>query len=90
MISNLALRERYLKNLKDLSFEGEDYLVSWFDIEGREWFGDFTTLRDAAELFNHICENKVDTSQIRCELWSDIDNKILMKYDNIENKYYYC
>lgn len=88
MMSNSALRERYLKNLKDLSFEGEDYLVSWFDTEGREWFGDFTTLRDAAELFNLICENKVDPEQVACEIWSDADNKTLIRYDNIGKKYY--
>lgn len=87
-MNDSELRERYLERLKELAFESEDYVVSWLDIHGHEWFGDFTTLRDAAELFNFICENKVDPEQVACQIWSDADNKTLIRYDNIGKKYY--
>ena len=82
-------RSEYLNYLKGSSCEGEDYIVSWFDKEGNEWFGEFTDLRSAFEIFNSICDNIVDLEQVACHIWSDIDNKSLVGYSNIENKYFY-
>ena len=69
---------------------GEDYNVGWTDNQGNEWESDWMSLKEAAMLFNEISNNPDDDRQIECNLWSDIDNKILMKYSNIENKYYNC
>ena len=69
---------------------GEDYNVGWTDNQGNEWESDWMSLKEAAILFNEISNNPDDYRQIECNLWSDIDNKILMKYSNIENKYYNC
>lgn len=69
---------------------GEDYNVGWTDNQGNEWESDWMSLKEAAMLFNEISNNPDSDEQIECNLWSDIDNKILMKYSNIENKYYNC
>ena len=69
---------------------GEDYNVGWTDNQGNEWESDWMSLKEAAILFNEISNNPDSDEQIECNLWSDIDNKILMKYSNIENKYYNC
>ena len=69
---------------------GEDYNVAWTDKEGNEWESDWMSLKEAAILFNEIANNPEDENQIECSLWSDIDNKDLMRYSNIENKYYSC
>ena len=81
----------FLDLLKEESNECEDYIVSWEDKEGNEFYNEWMDFASARELFYKISgsdENKVDPSQVSCELWSDPDNKVLMKYDNIENKYY--
>ena len=69
---------------------GEDYNVGWTDNQGNEWESDWMSLKEAAMLFNEISNDPDSDEQIECNLWSDIDNKILMKYSNIENKYYNC
>ena len=71
----------------------KNYIVSWFDREGNEWLSDWCKFAEAKKLFIEISggdENKVDPSQVRCELYSDASGKVLMGYDNIENKYYNC
>ena len=71
----------------------KNYIVSWFDSEGNEWLSDWCKFAEAKKLFDEISggdENKVDPSQVRCELYSDASGKVLMGYDNIENKYYNC
>lgn len=45
----------------------------------------------ALELFYSISgseENKVDYDQVSSELWSDADNKTILRYDYATNKYY--
>lgn len=68
-----------------------DYIVSWTDINGNEFFNDWMPFNQAIELFYAISgseENKVDNTQIFCELYSDVDNKTILKYDNITNEYF--
>ena len=81
-------REVYLEGLRELAWNGENYIVSWFDKEGYEWFGDFMELEEAARLFNETIE-PFDMDQVSCQIWSYIDKKYLVKYSNIENKYYF-
>lgn len=69
----------------------DNYIVSWTDIEGNEWLGDWIDLNKALELFYSISgceENKVDETQVCAEIWSDDDNKTILKYDYISNQYY--
>lgn len=68
-----------------------DYIVSWTDNEGNEWLGDWAGFKDALEQFYSISgseENKVDYNQVSSKLWSDPDNKTILKYDYTTNKYY--
>lgn len=68
-----------------------DYIVSWFDIDGNEWFGEWIEYEEALKQFYSISgkeENKVDRNQISSELWSDADNKTILRYDYATNKYY--
>lgn len=68
-----------------------DYIVSWFDTDGNEWFGEWIGYEEALKQFYSISgkeENKVDYNQISSELWSDADNKIILRYDYTTNKYY--
>lgn len=67
------------------------YIVSWFDKEGNEWFGEWCKFAEAKKLFDEISggeENKVDPSQIKCELYSNASGKVLIGYDNLTNQYY--
>lgn len=68
-----------------------DYLVSWTDKFGNEFNGEFQQFNDALELFYSISgseENKVDYDQVSSELWSDADNKTILRYDYATNRYY--
>ena len=40
--------------------------------------------------FNELVNNPDDEDQVECSLWSCIDCKDLVRYSNIENKYYNC
>ena len=67
------------------------YIVSWLDKEGNEWFGEWCKFAEAKKLFDEISggeENKVDPSQIKCELYSDASGKVLIGYNNLTNQYY--
>lgn len=66
-----------------------NYNVSWKDSEGYEWESDFLTIEEAAFLFNKLVDDPDDNDQIECSIWSCIDCKDLVRYSNIENKYYY-
>ena len=66
-----------------------NYNVSWKDSEGNNWESDFLPIEEAAFLFNELVNNPDDDNQIECSLWSCIDCKDLVRYSNIENKYYY-
>lgn len=68
-----------------------DYIVSWTDNEGNKWLGGWVKFKDALEQFYSISgseENKVDYNQVKSEIWSDPDNKTILKYDYETNKYY--
>ena len=81
-------RDVYLEGLREMAWNGENYIVSWSDKDGNEWFGDFMILEEAAILFNETIE-PFDIDQISCQIWSYIDKKYIAKYSNIENKYYF-
>ena len=66
-----------------------NYNVSWKDTEGYEWESDFLPIEEAAFLFNKLVDDPDDNDQIECSIWSCIDCKDLVRYSNIENKYYY-
>ena len=66
-----------------------NYNVSWKDKEGNKWESDFLTIEEASTLFNKLVDDPDDDNQIECSLWSCIDCKDLVRYSNIDNKYYY-
>ena len=66
-----------------------NYSVSWKDKEGNKWESDFLTIEEASTLFNKLVDDPDDDDQVECSLWSFIDCKNLVRYSNIENKFYY-
>lgn len=66
-----------------------NYNVSWKDTEGNNWESDFLPIEEAAFLFNKLVDDPDDNDQVECSLWSCIDCKDLVRYSNIDNKYYY-
>ena len=66
-----------------------NYNVSWKDTEGNKWESDFLTIEEASTLFNKLVDDPDDDNQVECSIWSCIDCKDLVRYSNIENKYYY-
>ena len=66
-----------------------NYNVSWKDSQGNNWESDFLPIEEAATLFNKLVDDPDDDSQIECSLWSCIDGKNIVRYSNIDNKYYY-
>lgn len=63
-----------------------EYVVSWTDKKGNEFYSDFLPKDNAIKLFDEICINKVDNEQVEACLYNP-DDEILNKYNNIENKY---
>ena len=78
------------KSIAEDGIKPKPILNMLFDLVENEWESDWMSLKEAAILFNEIANNPEDENQIECSLWSDIDNKDLMRYSNIENKYYSC
>jgi hypothetical protein len=66
-----------------------NYNVSWKDDQGNNWESDFLPIEEAAFLFNKLVDDPDDDNQVECCIWSCIDCKDLVRYSNIENKYYY-
>ena len=85
-------KDKYEK-VKEMSAEEgrsvSNYNVSWKDDQGNNWESDFLPIEEAAILFNELVNNPDDDNQVECSLWSCIDCKDLVRYSNIENKYYY-
>lgn len=67
-----------------------NYNVSWKDAQGNKWESDFLTIEEASTLFNKLVDDPDDDNQVECSIWSCIDCKDLVRYSNIDNKYYYC
>ena len=85
-------KDKYEKVKEMATQEGRsvsNYNVSWKDSQGNNWESDFLPIEEAAFLFNELVNNPDDENQIECSLWSCIDCKDLVRYSNIENKYYY-
>ena len=64
-----------------------EYQVSWTDEIGNEFFSDFLDIENANKLFDEICINKVDYTQIEACLY-DPDDFPIKTYNNIECKLY--
>ena len=63
------------------------YQVSWIDNEGLELYSGWIDYKNAINLFNDICKDKVDDEQIEARFWGENDT-LLKRFNNIENKYY--
>ena len=66
-----------------------NYNVSWKDSQGNKFVFFFFSIEEAAILSNQLVTTPDDDNQVECSIWSCIDCKDLVRYSNIENKYYY-
>ena len=80
----------FLREFNEFIKEFEsNYSVSWKDKEGNKWESDFLTIEEASTLFNKLVDDPDDDDQVECSLWSFIDCKNLVRYSNLEHKFYY-
>lgn len=66
-----------------------NFQISWIDNEGLELYSDCMDYKNAVNLFNDICKEKVDIDQVEARFLGK-NNILLKRYNNIENKYYIC
>ena len=62
-----------------------NYVVSFIDLEGNEWFSEDLSKAAAYNLFSEIAINKEDDKQVKCNLY--FDDVVIEEYDNIEERF---